>query len=331
MTQPDVSPKAAGPLWRRHAVLCIKVIVTFGLLAFVLRSVDLGEVISRAASAAPLPLLLALILAIAQIFLVAQRWSIIMTSWHPRPSLLVLISFTWEGAFYNLALPSGVGGDAIRMFRCRRAGMPLRFAVGGVLLDRYVGVVVLFCLCSVSLVFPQQPLQAVIGKVGILLLTLTLPLAALVPLAVDFVPGPWRRWPAVGSVLWLCREARGLFSRARQAALVLTISVLNHVMTIACFICIGVAIGVDAPVWLYILVVPVAMVTAMIPLSLGGWGIREGAMVGLFSLAGVPTTEALTLSVLFGLVLLALGLLGGAIGLLQPERPGSLDAKQEAD
>jgi uncharacterized membrane protein YbhN (UPF0104 family) len=54
----------------------------------------------------------------------------------------------------------------------------------------------------------------------------------------------------------------------------------------------------------------------MIPISLAGWGVREGAMVIVFSLAGLQTEASLSLSVLFGACMFVSGLPGGVLWLL---------------
>jgi uncharacterized membrane protein YbhN (UPF0104 family) len=57
------------------------------------------------------------------------------------------------------------------------------------------------------------------------------------------------------------------------------------------------------------------MLLSMIPISLAGWGIREGAMVVVFSLAGLKAEASLSISVLFGACLFVSGLPGGFIWL----------------
>ena len=60
----------------------------------------------------------------------------------------------------------------------------------------------------------------------------------------------------------------------------------------------------------FILVLPVILVAA-IPVSIAGWGLREGAMVLAFSLAGSAASDALIVSILLGAANFAIGLFGG--------------------
>ena len=68
-----------------------------------------------------------------------------------------------------------------------------------------------------------------------------------------------------------------------------------------------------------ILIPPVVLLTA-VPISISGWGVREGAMVACLGLAGVPSEQALSVSLLLGAISVIIGLVGGAIWLASPER-----------
>ena len=60
------------------------------------------------------------------------------------------------------------------------------------------------------------------------------------------------------------------------------------------------------------LILPV-MLIATIPISIAGWGVRESAMVLAFSYAGLAESDGLIVSILFGVVNLAVGAIGGVV------------------
>jgi hypothetical protein len=57
---------------------------------------------------------------------------------------------------------------------------------------------------------------------------------------------------------------------------------------------------------------PVILIST-IPVSIAGWGLREGAMVMAFSYAGLAASDGLIVSLLFGAATLAVGALGGLV------------------
>jgi len=72
-----------------------------------------------------------------------------------------------------------------------------------------------------------------------------------------------------------------------------------------------------------VLMQPVALV-ANLPISVGGWGVRETAMIALFGLIGVPASATLVLSIQLGLLSLIVALPGGLLWLALKSRAPSL-------
>jgi uncharacterized membrane protein YbhN (UPF0104 family) len=72
-----------------------------------------------------------------------------------------------------------------------------------------------------------------------------------------------------------------------------------------------------------VVLVPPAVLVATLPISIAGWGAREVAMVKLFGLIGVPASQAVALSVLFGLSTVLIALPGGLFWLLAARQSGT--------
>ena len=77
--------------------------------------------------------------------------------------------------------------------------------------------------------------------------------------------------------------------------------------------CAAVAIGADVPLLYTVFLVPPVILVTVIPISIAGWGLREGAMVAAFGYAGLAPGDGLIVSLLFGAGYLVMGVLGGLI------------------
>ena len=69
-----------------------------------------------------------------------------------------------------------------------------------------------------------------------------------------------------------------------------------------------------------LVVVPPALLISALPIAIGGWGLREGAFVAGFGFIGIPVEDAFLLSVMIGLGVLAVGLMGGGVWLAEGVR-----------
>ena len=99
-----------------------------------------------------LPLLAATLVALLMANLVvALRWHLILLTEAPSPGPAVLLKIVLVGLFFNQVLPTGVGGDAVRVWRCSKVGIGLGAALRSILLDRACGYMVLIVVYAASL------------------------------------------------------------------------------------------------------------------------------------------------------------------------------------
>jgi uncharacterized membrane protein YbhN (UPF0104 family) len=85
------------------------------------------------------------------------------------------------------------------------------------------------------------------------------------------------------------------------------------------------ALRLDAPVVFYFILIPLIAVATMIPVSLNGLGVREGAFVFFLAQVGVPEEQALSLALLWLVVLMASSAIGGLVWMATPvpQKPAS--------
>lgn len=283
--------------------LFAKVLVSAALLAFLARKVEWHVISERLAGAAPGPLLAVLALLVASLLAAAFRWRMLVQQGGARMPLVPAVQWTFAGQFFGQVLPATVGGDLVRGFLAYRSGLPWRDVVAGVVLDRVAAL-----LASVVLIFSGLPLLAerAAGESLSLAWTVLASLALLmglgIALSLDRLPLPLSltERPLVANILGLARRLRhGLRSPAGFAGL--AVSLLIHLNTVVIVVLIGIGLGVPISPLAAFLVVPLAILAAAIPISLNGWGVREGVMVTGLGLFGVPASEALLVSVTLGL------------------------------
>ncbi|MCH8237952.1 MAG: flippase-like domain-containing protein [Proteobacteria bacterium] len=115
-------------------------------------------------------------------------------------------------------------------------------------------------------------------------------------------------------------DARRVFLRIRHFAPVMALGLLTHVNMSFCVYLLSLGLGLEIGLIDFLVLFHLVILVTTIPISIAGWGVRETAMVGLFGLIGVPAEGALVLSVLFGLIGIAVALPGGAVWLASRDR-----------
>jgi len=302
----------------------VRLFVTAGLLWVLARRVDLSGMLDIMVRAS-VPLLAATLAALfAANLVIGLRWRLILSAQSAAPPLGSLLKIVFVGSFFNQVLPTGIGGDAVRAWRCRRLGVGLGAAIRSILLDRASGYVVLLAVYLVSLPALLHVLPDARQRSGIVLV-FGAALSGLVGLLLlDRLPQRLLRHRVIAPLAELSRESRRLFTHPRRCGAVLGLSVGAMALTIVAFKLIGDSVGGRLSLQNWAMIVPPVSFVQLLPISLAGWGVREVALVVALAAFGVPAEAALATSVLIGLSLIVVGLPGGLIWLTDWDiaRPG---------
>ena len=305
----------------RSLALAAKIAVSAALLYFAFARVDLSTIGSRLQQA-KIAWLTALVLAIAiQIVLVALRWrQIAQQCGAPIPTATAL-RYMLIASFFNQTLPSTVGGDAARIWFVARAGAGWQAATYSVIVDRVIGLAVLVAIVVVCLPWLFDLVRDPLGRASMLVIGS----AGIVATIVFLIMGQ-ARWSWLGR-WWITRHISGaaaialkVISNWHNASAVVALSIAIHLLTVAAVWCAARAVAAPLEFGQAILIVPTVLLIATVPISIAGWGVREGAMMAGFAYAGLLDADGLIVSVIYGVGLFAVGAAGGAIWILGSEQ-----------
>jgi uncharacterized membrane protein YbhN (UPF0104 family) len=306
---------------RRHVswlAFGLKLAITLGLLAYLLRKVDIAPVVAQIRAIAPAAAAAAEAMLLVQLGLLALRWQLVNRIVDAPMRLPQVLRLTAVGHFFNQVLPSGFAGDAARAWLAAREGVRLGPAVRAIVSDRVIGLLVLAamagaaCFAWPARVAQQPPGQGAFRAMALLGVG---GLAAFLWAGEPFAAWLRRRRPTVAFGKLLDDLHRVLFrSRAASLAIVglaLAVQVCNVAAVQLCAAGMHVDLAFDAAA----LIVPAVMLVSLAPVSFAGWGVREGAMIVGLGFAGVAAVDALAVSVSFGVLQVVLGVPGAALWL----------------
>jgi glycosyltransferase 2 family protein len=300
---------------RKILITSMRLLATAGLLWALAARVDL----SRAAGIighASLPLLLAALIAlVAAVLVVALRWHIILSAEVPSPGPGTLLKIVLVGGFFNQVLPTGIGGDAVRAWRCRKLGIGLGAAIRSILLDRACGYMVLVAVYAASLPGLLRVLPDARQRDGVVAVLAAALFGLFGLLLLDQLPRRILHHRAIAPLAELSRASWRLFMHPGRCSAVLGLSVCALGFTTLAFKLVGDAAGSPLSVESWVMIVPPVSLIQLLPVSLAGWGVREVVLVVALASFGIPAAAALATSVLFGLCLVIVGLPGGLIWL----------------
>ena len=284
------------------------------LLWVVFRTVDVGAVTLLLSRLNLLWAAAALLLCALIIVSDATLLTAIMRMFARRVPFGTALLYSLVGWFFSNVAPSTVGGDIFRGVQLSRVGTPIGAAARIILSIRVLSlatlVAVMFAGFPIALELIEAPRDAAFlggvlvtaaGAVGAMLLLAYFPLYS----------HKLEQWPLFRKFQTVSKDFRSLLVPSSQAAAAWFAALAQHLLRIGILAALAVALRLDIPITTLFALTPAALLVAMVPISFGGWGVREVAFVYLLGAAGTSAEAALTLSIAFGLLRIVVGAIGG--------------------
>jgi hypothetical protein len=298
-------------------VTLAKFAVSIGILVLLLRAQDLSSLKADLLAVKLDMLALAVLLLFAQTFVLCHRWILILRAMNVPFDWLAGWRILMVSIFFNQVLPAG--GDAVRIWMLRRHDVRWSPTISSIVADRFLGLLALSLVVLAGMPF----LSSRTGENSLLLVVFgfvsAVCLGAMTLLTLDWLPSRITAGlPA--KLVQLAMLVRGPLLAAKGRRTLIGSALLIPLLNIAA--CYVLALGLEAQLSALdaFVLIPLVNLLSATPISIAGWGLREGAMVAALGLAGLAADKAIAISVLLGLSGLIVGLFGGLVWLVAPER-----------
>ncbi len=301
---------------------------------YLLSKVDFHAIYASILAVNPFWLFLAFSSNILGKFISGYRWQVLLAAQDVRIPMKKLIASLFVGGFFNNLLPTTVGGDAVRAYDIAvYSGRTFRSNVATVIAERVAGVLALALLGMLALVFGYWKGADVSSYTAIILGLLFLSMLAIItmwtraimPRFVQILHG--LGFTRFGDELSSGFETFQVLKRKRRALMVIfTLSLLLQLNVVLHYYLLSISMNLIISPLYFFIIIPIALVLLLFPLSINGIGLRENIYVFLLSGIGVLAPDAVALSWLaFGLLIIQ-GVIGGILLAL-----GGMNFQRSAD
>jgi glycosyltransferase 2 family protein len=288
-------------------------LVSAALLYWVFQSVDAAALLQllSAISFSEVAFLLAITTVMVGL-LQGLRWQRILLALGQQVGTAWAIHVSLLANFYNQVIPAMIGGELARVWQGRRIGVAVQTLILSVMVDRLIGLIAIAVMCAAGL----AALFGMTGYSSIFMTEVTLVGLSLIGtifvFSLSWMPQYFTRWRlfrgfvSLGNAVWKVARQRNI------SLSILLLSILSHSVQIAAIVFIARILDIQLGIGQALILCPPILFVSMMPISLAGWGVREGAMVVGLSFVGISTDSALAISILFGTMAIGIGALGGA-------------------
>ena len=308
-----------------------RIALSIGLLAWILSNAGLAQLADAARRADLRLYALALAVAFAGILVRSLRWRWLLKAVGAHVPFGRVVYLYFIGSFFNTFLPTGFGGDVVRVLEIG-PGATSDQAAGTALVDRLTGFIILFVLALVTLPFSSRLLPANLTVIITLMALTVLAGSALLfeGRLLRRVTGWLPRSLSLAGDAWIGKTYAVITACGRRGVMgALFWSLVFNLLQVFANVLVARALGVAVSAWVFFMIVPLATAVLLVPISISGFGVREGLYVAVFGQLGVGAALALALSLATYSLDFSTGLAGGVIyfaagllGLRRPNPPG---------
>ena len=297
-------------------------------------AVDFSDILSAYEKSRFIYIVFALILLLADAFLLAHRCGILLMTKQIRFRYISLLRVVFVSNFLSIAIPSSLGADVIRIVMLREENCPLHHATSVMVMDKVLSVLSMVVLALPGLFLIRGVLPD--GRIPFLLIVFSLVTMLCTVLAVSRLPSTMLRWieiflrGALDNASALIRTVLLFFHKGLQISVdvhqsfydfrsrprVLAASfgwhLLNQVFRVLQVHFLFLALNESVPLVILFAYVPIIFLLTLLPVSYFGLGVREGAFLLFFTKYGIPAEVCLAVSFLSYLLILA-GMIPGGL------------------
>ncbi len=280
-----------------------KATITLALLFFLAYKMDLGELVAILLSANPMLILLATLVHVLSVLLSVFRWRTILVNFDIHIDFAPLAKITFIGFFFNLFLPSGIGGDFFRAYYLsKRKDRGMSTTLTTTVLERSAG------LCALLVIGTLFASLENISVEGIPLLYVFLVFITLYLLGNLMLFHSWmhrkisfflrkRHLQQIEAKMELVYGGLSrLLGNRSSMIMAFLLSLLIQLLAVVIVWIAALAIDIHAPFGIFLIFVPLINLSIMVPLTINGIGLRESLFYLLFSQIGFPVEMAVSLS-----------------------------------
>lgn len=305
---------------RNSLVFALKFIVSFALIAYILiYRTSIKDILKALSGANLLWIFISFSLHALGLLISAYRWQILIRAQGDSVPLGFLAKSYLVSSFFNNFLPTRIGGDVVRIWDGSRYSRSLVKSSAVIVVERLTGIIVLLVFALVASLIRLEMAQ----QIPVIWVSLLLGILGLFLIALFFTPVSKKvleRIPDKGifqkikpkvftfrDTALIYRDKKSYFFKALFWALLLQVNVILH------YFLIGQALHLDIQLIDYFIFIPIVHLILIIPITISGFGLREGTYIEIFKFYRISASAAVSFSFIDVIFQLVVGLVGAVI------------------
>lgn len=291
----------------------LKVFISLGILALVFLRLDMNETKNVIKQIDLSFWGYAIILTLAQFFLLSLRWQVLINIGRQRMNYIQSLQVTLASFLANILFVATISGIAVKIGLALQYGSSLFKAIFATGIDRFLTLFALSVFSSIFIPSLSAYLDTEMYKnTAIYIGVFTFVVIVFTPLITLFILKKVPQFAlSKGNINSGIRYITILINSRKTLFKLILISLTAQLCFFVAIYLLSISANINLSFLQIMTVLPVITLIASLPISIGGWGVREGAFVYGLGLLGVPFETAFLVSVQIGLISILTIILAG--------------------
>ncbi|GAC1463185.1 MAG: hypothetical protein PVS3B1_03780 [Ktedonobacteraceae bacterium] len=310
----------------------IRFAVTILLFAILFKNLDIAKLGAAFLHIDPSIALIGLVIGIYTLVVSAYQWQSLLNAEKIPLDLAKLINLYMVGIAFNHFLPTSMGGDAVKIYYVGREANNMPGSASAAVMSRITGFFgMLLVAYPALLIFHKQFDQKVVSLLILLSLVVlsmvigTFVFASLfsrfaqakkIQVALESIlPAFIRKKLNLGGILEKAIDIGNTLimsaKKPRSMIIATLFGVMFHIVACLNYYSYGLALHINVPFQFYLIAIPLVSLIGFLPISIGGFGLREGSLIIVFSTVHVLAANTLTLAFIMDVQMLFFAAIGG--------------------
>jgi len=312
---------------KKLILLLVRIIISVSLIVFLVKTrfKDIRSALEIIKSVNKPLLILSLSTHIFGIWITAVRWNTLLGTQKVKLGTTTLTLTVLIGFFFNNFLPTSIGGDVFRTYdAAKKANIPIETSASIIIVERFSGIISASTYAIIALFLGFTA----IGNRSFIIPVIIFFIICIIIAFLILNPSILRLNKLINKIKFLKKVKEKLaniyftflsFKKFKWVLVrVMIYSFLLQFAVILNYFLAAKSLGINLNLTAFIFIVPVVTIIAMVPISIGGIGIRENTLVFIITAMGVGSEQAAICALLIFLMLIFIGIIGGIIYSIRP-------------
>lgn len=301
----------------------LKILISICLLVYVIYTANLSKIIEVFIGINLLFFSVAILVGIFNVALSSKKWQILLKVKEERHRFKEVWKFYYIGIFFNMFLPTSIGGDVVKAYKMSKATKKPVEAYSSVFMERFTGAIAILILAVVAttIYFDKLPIE-----IPLLVYCLFTPLLIIITILISKkkLIKKLRKLYSVFFRLFasfsLDKKAERLYDsinlykkEKKVLLIVLIMSFLFQTILIINNFILSRSIDMGVPIHFFFIFIPISVLIAFLPISIRGIGVLDVLYMYFFPMVGATTAEAVSLAFLTHAFVFVQSIIGGVI------------------